>query len=120
MLVVDDHAVVRASVVRLLASEPEIEVVGVAADGAKAVALSRELRPDVVVMDLCMPVLDGVEAIRQIVASGQRTRVLVFTSSPDRECLTRARVAGAVGHVLKDEEPQELLARVLQLGSEAA
>jgi DNA-binding NarL/FixJ family response regulator len=112
VLVVDDHAHIRAGVERLLDGRDEFRFVGAAEDGEKACALAAELRPDVVLMDLSMPVLDGVEATRRIVRSCPATRVVVLTALRDRERIGRAMDAGAVDCVLKDEEPEALIAAV--------
>jgi DNA-binding NarL/FixJ family response regulator len=107
--VVDDHAIVRNGLVQLLSADPELEVVGAAGDGAAAVALCAELRPDVVLMDLSMPGMDGVEATRRIVESAPGVQVVVLTSFVDRERVLAALDAGAIGYLLKDAEPDELL-----------
>lgn len=112
VLLVDDHAIVRAGIERLLLATGEYEVVGTAADGEEAIARARELRPDVVVMDLSMPVLDGVAATRMIVGERPEVRVVVLTSFADRTRVTEALDAGAAGYVLKDAEPEELLRAV--------
>jgi DNA-binding NarL/FixJ family response regulator len=112
VLLVDDHAIVRAGIERLLLATGEYEVVGTAADGEEAIARADELQPDVVVMDLSMPVLDGVAATRAIVAARPEVRVVVLTSFADRTRVTDAIDAGAAGYVLKDAEPEELLRAV--------
>ena len=110
LLLAEDHPVVRVGLERLFANEPEIELVGAAANGAEAVELTEQLRPDVVLMDLSMPVLDGVEAARQIVeAHGGEVSVVVLTSFSDREEIMAALDAGASGYLLKDAEPEELV-----------
>lgn len=109
LLVVDDHAVVRAGLERLLANFDDVELVATAADGEEAVALSAELEPDVVLMDLAMPVLDGIEATRRIVAARPETHVVVLTSFTDRVGILGALDAGAVGYLLKDADPDELM-----------
>lgn len=112
VLLVDDHRLVRAGLAALLASSDDIEVVGEAADGQQAVALAAQLRPDVVLMDLSMPVLDGVEATKRIVAQAPDTYVVVLTSFADHHRVTEAIAAGAVGYLLKDCDPQEVIAAV--------
>jgi DNA-binding NarL/FixJ family response regulator len=107
--VVDDHAIVRNGLVQLLSSDPELEVVGSVGDGAAAVSLCAELRPDVALMDLSMPGMDGVEATRRIVESAPGVQVVVLTSFVDRERVLAALDAGAIGYLLKDADPDELL-----------
>jgi DNA-binding NarL/FixJ family response regulator len=109
VLLVDDHAVVRAGLAQLLAGAADIEVVGQAGDGAEAVALARQCRPDVVLMDLQMPGMDGVEATRRIHRLGAGSEVVVLTSFSDSERIVAALDAGAVGYLLKDAEPEDVL-----------
>ena len=109
VVLADDHAVVRRGLAGLLEATDDLEVVGVARDGQEAVDLVREHRPDVAVMDLQMPVLDGVEATRAIVAAATGTEVLVLTSFSDHARIDAAVEAGAVGYLLKDAEPEVLL-----------
>jgi len=109
VVVADDHAVVRRGLTGLIESSGDLEVVGVARDGDEAVALVSRLRPDVVVMDLQMPVMDGVEATRAIVGGASGTEVLVLTSFSDHARIDAAIEAGAVGYLLKDAEPEALL-----------
>ncbi|MBA2444354.1 MAG: response regulator transcription factor [Nocardioidaceae bacterium] len=109
VVLVDDHAMVRHGLHQLLAAEPGIEVVGAAADGAQAVTVVLETRPDVVLMDLQMPVMDGVTATREILARVMDVQVVVLTSFSDRERIVAAIDAGAVGYLLKDAEPEDLL-----------
>lgn len=109
VVLADDHAVVRRGLTGLLESTDDLVVVGVAKDGREAVDLVREHRPDVAVMDLQMPVLDGVEATRAIVAEQTGTEVLVLTSFSDHARIDAAIEAGAVGYLLKDAEPEMLL-----------
>jgi NarL family two-component system response regulator LiaR len=109
VLIVDDHSVVRRGLTALLATEPGIEVAGEAADGREAIELATELRPDVVIMDLVLPELDGVEAIRQIRSRRPETRILVLTSFGSDEMLFPALKAGALGYLLKDASPEELI-----------
>jgi DNA-binding NarL/FixJ family response regulator len=108
VVIADDHAVVRAGLSQLLATFPEVELVAVAADGQEAVALAAEHRPDVVLMDLEMPTLDGIEATRRIRAAQPEVAVVVLTSFSDRDRILRALDAGAAGYLLKDAEPSEL------------
>jgi DNA-binding NarL/FixJ family response regulator len=108
LLLVDDHGVVRAGLRLYLAGQADLEVVGEAGDGATAVSRARELEPDVVLMDLQMPVLDGIEATRQIRAALRETEVVVLTTFIDTENIGQAIAAGAIGYVLKDVPPQEL------------
>ena len=109
VLLVDDHRLVRAGLESLLATAGDLAVVGSAADGAEAVALARETSPDVVLMDLSMPGMDGVEATRAIAAAHPDVQIVVLTSFSDRERILDAIDAGAVGYLLKDAEPEELL-----------
>jgi DNA-binding NarL/FixJ family response regulator len=108
IVIADDHAVVRAGLAQLLGTFPDVELVGAAADGEEAVALCAERRPDVVLMDLEMPVLDGIAATARIRAVQPEIAVVVLTSFSDRERILRALDAGAVGYLLKDAEPDEL------------
>lgn len=112
MLVCDDHLVVREGLSRLLDGNDGITVVGMAADGEEGVAEAARLRPDVVLMDLLMPRVDGVEATRRIVATVPGATVLVLTSFSDRERVIGAIDAGAAGYILKDAEPAELIRAV--------
>ena len=108
VLVVDDHAVVREGLRTFLSLQDGIEVVGEAADGRDAVAAAERERPDVVVMDLVMPRLDGVQAMRELRARVPRARVIVLTSFLDDDRLLPAIRAGAAGYLLKNVEPAEL------------
>ncbi len=105
---VDDHAVLRGGLAQLLSGEPDIEVVGAASDGSEALDLVRRTHPDVVLMDLQMPGVDGVTATRQIVAEGG-TDVLVLTSFSDADRIVAALDAGAVGYLLKDADPDDVI-----------
>jgi DNA-binding NarL/FixJ family response regulator len=102
VLLADDHGVIRDGLGRLIAALDDVELVAVAADGAEAVQRCAELAPDVVLMDLDMPVLDGIEATRRIVAAGGGAAVLVLTSFSDRPRIMGALEAGACGYLLKD------------------
>jgi DNA-binding NarL/FixJ family response regulator len=112
VLVVDDHDVVRAGIAGLLDAVPDIEVVGTAADGLEAVELAADRDPDVVLMDLEMPYLDGIEATRRITDAGTASAVLVLTSFSDHIRVTAALDSGAIGYLLKDAEPEELIAGI--------
>jgi DNA-binding NarL/FixJ family response regulator len=109
VLLAEDHRLVRAGLERLLATVDDIEVVGGAADGEEAVALAAETRPDVVLMDLSMPNVDGIEATRAILAANAEVQVVVLTSLAERERILAALDAGAVGYLLKDSEPEQLI-----------
>jgi DNA-binding NarL/FixJ family response regulator len=109
VVLVDDHAVVRSGLAQLLGGAADIEVVGQAGDGAEAVDLVRDTAPDVVLMDLQMPRMDGVEATRRIVAEELRTEVVVLTSFSDSARIVAALDAGAVGYLLKDADPEDVL-----------
>jgi DNA-binding NarL/FixJ family response regulator len=109
VLVVDDHALVRAGFVLVLRSDPEMEVVGEACDGLEAVAKAAELEPDVILMDIRMPKLDGIEATRRIMERRRGTHVLVLTTYDLDEYVYEALKAGASGFLLKDEPPERLL-----------
>ena len=112
VVLADDHAMVRSGLQQLLAGDTEVEVVGVARDGAEAVALVTEHRPDVVLMDLQMPEVDGVTATRLVREEQPEAQVVILTSFSDRDRIVAALDAGAVGYLLKDAEPEELLAGV--------
>jgi DNA-binding NarL/FixJ family response regulator len=111
VVVVDDHAVVRRGLGTLLAAFDDVQVVGEAADGDEAVRVVESSRPDVVLMDLQMPGVDGVEATRRIVSAGLGD-VLVLTSYSDSERIVAALDAGAVGYLLKDADPDDVVAGV--------
>jgi DNA-binding NarL/FixJ family response regulator len=109
VVLVDDHAVVRSGLAQLLDGAGDIEVVGQAGDGREAVVVVREARPDVVVMDLQMPGMDGVEATRQILGEQLGAEVVVLTSYSDSTRIVAALDAGAVGYLLKDADPEDVL-----------
>jgi DNA-binding NarL/FixJ family response regulator len=111
VVLVDDHAVVRRGLEQLLSGVSDITVVGTAADGEEAIEVVRRTSPDVVLMDLQMPGIDGVAATRQIVADGGPD-VLVLTSFSDAERIVAALDAGAVGYLLKDAEADDVIAGV--------
>jgi two-component system, NarL family, response regulator LiaR len=109
VLIADDHAVVRQGLRTFLDLQEDIEVVGEAADGAEAVALAERLAPDVVLMDLVMPGVDGVEAIRRLRERAPATRAVVLSSFIDDDRLFPVVRAGAAGYLLKDVQPAELV-----------
>ena len=117
VLIADDHAIVRKGIRALLATERDIEVVGEAQDGTSAVAEVRRLRPDVVLMDLVMPGMDGLEAIRQLVAQHADARILVLTSFAGIDKILPAIKAGALGYLLKDTGPEVLVQAIHQVYS---
>jgi DNA-binding NarL/FixJ family response regulator len=108
-MVVDDHAMVRAGLEQLLDGVADMSVVASAADGSSAIDMIAQAHPDVVLMDLSMPGIDGIEATRRIVAEHPAARVVILTSFSDRERILRALDAGAAGYLLKDAETEELL-----------
>ncbi|WP_106401028.1 response regulator [Actinocorallia populi] len=112
VIVVDDHPVMRAGVVALLASEPTLAIIGEAADGREAVELVERLAPDVALVDLRMPVMDGVAATTSILALPTGTRVLILTTYDTDTDIERAVEAGAIGYLLKDATREQLVAAV--------
>jgi NarL family two-component system response regulator LiaR len=112
VLLVDDHAVVRTGLKTFFDLQPDIEVVGEAADGSEGVAMARRLEPDVVLMDLLMPNMDGITAISRIKAERTETEIVTMTSFIEEEKVTSALEAGASGYVLKDAEAEEVAAAV--------
>ncbi|MEV6875510.1 response regulator transcription factor [Amycolatopsis sp. NPDC051128] len=112
VLVVDDHPLFRFGVCTLLAAEPGIEIVGEAAGGATAIDAAAALRPDVVVMDLHLPDLSGIQATRHIVTASPDTGVLMLTMADESESVLAAMRAGARGYLLKDAEPDEIIRAV--------
>jgi two-component system, NarL family, response regulator LiaR len=109
ILIVDDHTIVRRGIKALLAEMDDMQVVGEADNGLEAVRLSRQLEPDVILMDLLMPNMDGIEATRQIVGQQPHVRVLVMTSFVHDEKIMPAIKAGASGYVLKESDPGNLI-----------
>lgn len=114
ILLVDDHQLVRAGLRALLESVDDLRVVGEAGEGDAAVEMVVAQRPDVVLMDLSMPRVDGVEATRRLAAAGVDTRVVVLTSFADQPRVQAALAAGAVGYLLKDSDPRDVIAAVRQ------
>jgi DNA-binding NarL/FixJ family response regulator len=112
VLIVDDHPIIRNGLADLLGTQPDIQLLGAVADGFAAIKVASETRPDVVLMDLSMPGIDGVEATRQLLATAPDSKVVILTSFSEAERITAAVQAGAVGYLLKDAEPEALLAGV--------
>ncbi len=109
VLIADDHPIIRDSLRTLIATEPDLKLVGEAVDGEEAVSKTLELKPDVILMDLVMPVKDGLEAISEIKSLLPEVSILVLTSFSDEDKVFPAIRAGALGYLLKDSSPQELL-----------
>jgi DNA-binding NarL/FixJ family response regulator len=120
VLICDDQALVRSGFRAILGARPELEVVGEAENGADAIALAERRRPDVILMDIRMPVLDGVEATRRLVASGSPAKILILTTFDLDEYVHAAIRAGASGFLLKDVTPAELVEAIrIVAGGEA-
>ena len=109
VILADDHAILRDGVRLILESQPDIAVVGEAATGEEAIALAERLRPDIIVMDIAMPGINGLEATRRLRATLPEARVLVLTMHADREYISQVIQAGAAGYVLKQAAAQELV-----------
>jgi len=109
VLLADDHGLVRDGLARLLGSVSDIEVVGAASNGEEAIVLAEEHRPDVILMDLRMPDIDGSEATRRLLQNDPATQVVILTSFSERDEILTALDAGAIGYLLKDAEPDELI-----------
>ncbi len=109
VLLADDHGLVRDGLTRLLGSVSDIEVVATAADGEEAMRLAGEHQPDVILMDLRMPGMDGSEATRRLLEADPTTQVVILTSFSERDEILSALDAGAIGYLLKDAEPDELI-----------
>jgi NarL family two-component system response regulator LiaR len=115
VLIADDHVVVRKGVRALLATEPGLEVVGEATNGAEAVGAAERLDPDVILMDLVMPEVDGIEAVRRIMSARPQSRILVLTSFATDDQIFPALKAGALGYLLKDSSPEDLIQAIRQV-----
>jgi DNA-binding NarL/FixJ family response regulator len=109
VMIVDDHPVVRKGLASFLGHEPDIEVVGLADSGEQALEMAAELLPDIVLMDLSMPGMGGIEATRRLVETRPSTRVMMLTSFGGHERMVEALKSGAVGYVVKDTAPADLL-----------
>lgn len=117
VFITDDHRIVRKGIRSLLATEPDIEVVGEATNGAEALAKIASLLPDVVLMDLEMPQMDGIEAITHLQDSKSEARILVLTSFATEEKVLPAIKAGALGYLLKDSSPEDLVQAIRDVHS---
>jgi NarL family two-component system response regulator LiaR len=115
VFIAEDHAIVRKGISALLTLEPGIEVIGEASNGAEAVRRIENLQPDVILMDLVMPEMDGIEAIRQVIAHHPEARILVLTSFATDDKVFPAIKAGAMGYLLKDSEPREVVRAIYQV-----
>ncbi len=115
VLIVDDHAIVREGQRALIDTEPGMEVVGEAEDGAQAVEMARSLQPDVILLDLVMPHKGGIEAIEEIKAENPEAQILVLTSFAEDQKVYAAIKAGALGYLLKDAAPQAILAAIREV-----
>lgn len=115
VIIVDDHSIVRKGIRALLATERDIEIVGEAGDGAEALDEVQTLHPNVILMDLVMPKMDGIEATRQITARHPEAHVLVLTSFAADDKVFPAIKAGALGYLLKDSSPEELVQAIRQV-----
>jgi NarL family two-component system response regulator LiaR len=112
LLVVDDQSIVRNGIKALLEVVPDIEVIGEASNGEEAVAQAKQLQPDVILMDLVMPKMDGITAIREIQAAQLSARIIVLTSFVTEDKVFPAIKAGAMGYLLKDSEPEDLITAI--------
>jgi DNA-binding NarL/FixJ family response regulator len=117
VLIADDHRLFAEALEAILASERRIDVVGHARDGQEAVALFQEMRPDLILMDIAMPVMDGLTATREIRKLDEHACVLMLTGSNARSDVDRARKAGAAGYVTKDRIAAELIDAILEVAS---
>ena len=117
VLIADDHRLFVEALNAILASEPEIEVVGSARNGEEAVDQALALEPDVILMDIAMPVVDGVEATKRIRKKHKRACVLMLTGSNSRSDVARAREAGAAGYVTKDKIAAQLIDAIRELAA---
>ena len=115
VLIVDDHAIVRRGIKAFLAEADDIRVIGEAEDGLEAISLSKELEPDVILMDLLLPAMNGIEATRQIVARQPHMRVLGMTSFIYHEKIIPAIQAGAMGYVMQESAPSELVQSIYKV-----
>lgn len=117
ILIVDDHALFRSGMTGLLRTTPDMQVVGAAIDGNEAIAMAATLQPDLILMDLHMPGMSGIEATRRILQASPNIRVLVVTMFEDEHSVSMALRAGAHGYMLKDADEDELLRAIRAVGS---
>jgi DNA-binding NarL/FixJ family response regulator len=115
VVIADDHQLFAQALEAILTTDEQMDVVGYARDGRQAVELARSLVPDVILMDISMPGLDGIEATRQILAEPTTTRVLMLTGSNSRTDVDRSRAAGASGYVTKDRIAAELIDAIVEV-----
>jgi len=115
VLIADDHRLFAEALEAILAADDRIELVGLAGDGEEAVRLAGEQRPDVILMDISMPLMDGIEAAKAIKAEDRDVSILMLTGSNDRTDVDRARQAGAAGYVTKDRIAAELVEAILEV-----
>jgi DNA-binding NarL/FixJ family response regulator len=115
VLIADDHRLFAEALEAILAGDDRIELVGKASNGRDAVRLSEKRRPDVVLMDISMPLMDGIEAAEEIRAAGEDVRILMLTGSNSRSDVDRARKAGAAGYVTKDRIAAELVQAIIEV-----
>src|SRR5439155_815602 len=116
VLLVDDHTVVRQGLRRILETDDEIEIVGETGDGRSAVEMAQRMHPNIVVMDIALPELNGIEATRQIMKRNEGSKVLILTMHSDDVCVRQSLKAGARGYLLKDSEDLDLLKAVKAIG----
>jgi two-component system, NarL family, response regulator LiaR len=115
ILVADDHIVVRKGLIAMLETDPNMQIIGEASNGTEAVEMAQKLTPDVVLMDLVMPVMDGIEATRQIKQTVPAVNILVLTSFSTNDKVLPSLNAGAIGYLLKDSTPDDLMRAIHQV-----
>jgi len=115
VLVIGDHVIVRKSIRALLNEYIEVDVVGEASNGLEAAEMANRLKPEVILIDLMMPITDGIEAIKQIIASQPDARILVLTSFSGDDYVIPSIEVGAMGYLLKDSQPEDLISAIRQV-----
>jgi DNA-binding NarL/FixJ family response regulator len=118
VLIADDHRLFAEALEAILTADDRIELVGLAGDGEEAVRLAEEQRPDVILMDISMPLMDGIDAAKAIKAADEGVSILMLTGSNDRSDVDRARKAGAAGYVTKDRIAAELVEAILEVAGD--